>query len=88
MVDYCRSLFKKSSINVNSKVEVPVLLIMGEKDYVLKISGREEYIRSGEIKELVPDLELAFIPEGTHFVQEQFPEKINELLIDFLKKHL
>lgn len=88
MVDYCRSLFKKSSINVNSKVEVPVLLVMGEKDYVLKISGREEYIRSGEIKELVPDLELAFIPEGTHFVQEQFPEKINELLIDFLKKHL
>lgn len=65
-----------------------MLLVMGEKDYVLKISGREEYIRSGEIKELVPDLELAFIPEGTHFVQEQFPEKINELLIDFLKKHL
>ncbi|RWW87563.1 hypothetical protein BHE74_00003610 [Ensete ventricosum] len=67
------------------KVEVPALLIMGEKDYVLRFPGMEDYIRSGTVKQFVPDLEIVFVPEGSHFVQEQFPEQVNQLLIDFLK---
>ncbi|KAH7653414.1 Soluble epoxide hydrolase protein [Dioscorea alata] len=59
----------------NPKIEVPSLLIIGEKDYILKFPGMEEYIRNGTVKHFVPDLETTFISDGTHFVQEQFPDK-------------
>ncbi|XP_030467806.2 uncharacterized protein LOC115686594 [Syzygium oleosum] len=69
-------------------VKVPALLVMGEKDYVLKFPGIEEYIRSGKVKEFVPQLEIVFSPEGTHFIQEQSPDEVNQLILDFLKKHI
>ena len=50
------------------KVTIPSLLIMGEKDYVFKFPGMEDYIRSGAVKNFVPDLEIVYIPEGSHFV--------------------
>ncbi|CAA3011557.1 bifunctional epoxide hydrolase 2-like [Olea europaea subsp. europaea] len=71
----------------NPKVEVPAHLIMGEKDYVFKMPGREDYVRSGEVKTFVPNLEIIYIPEGTHFVQEQFPDQVNQLILNFLKGH-
>ncbi|KAJ9690404.1 hypothetical protein PVL29_012852 [Vitis rotundifolia] len=70
------------------KVKVPMLLIMGEKDYFFKFPGVEEYIRSGKAKTYVPELEITFLPEGTHFAQEQFPEQVNQLLLAFLTKHI
>lgn len=69
------------------KIKVRSLLIMGEKDYVLKFPGMEEYIRSGVVKHFVPDLDIKFMPEGNHFVHEQLPEQVNELIITFLDKH-
>ncbi|KAF5481254.1 hypothetical protein F2P56_001922 [Juglans regia] len=70
------------------KVKAPSLLIMGEKDYVLKFPGMEDYIRSGAVKQIVPDLEIKFMPEGSHFVHEQLPKQVNELIITFLDKHI
>ncbi|KAK4439910.1 Epoxide hydrolase A [Sesamum alatum] len=69
------------------KVEVPALLIMGEKDYVMKFPGIEDYIRSGKVKSFVPNLEITFMPEGGHFVQEQSPDEVNELIVKFLTSH-
>ncbi|KAL3848865.1 hypothetical protein ACJIZ3_010747 [Penstemon smallii] len=69
------------------KVKAPSLLIMGEEDYALKFGGFHNYIKSGIVKNYVPDLETIFVPQGTHFVQEQFPDKVNNLLITFLNKH-
>ena len=69
------------------KLEIPALLIMGEKDYVLKFPGIEEYVRSEKVKDYVPKLEIVFLPEGSHFVQEQCPEEVNQLLLTFLVKH-
>ncbi|XP_022720496.1 uncharacterized protein LOC111278198 [Durio zibethinus] len=69
-------------------VKVPALLIMGCKDYVFKFPGMEEYIKLGKAKELVPDLDIIYLPEGTHFVQEQSLELVNELILDFLKSHI
>ena len=68
------------------KVKAPSLLIMGEKDYVFKFPGMEEYIRNGAVKHFVPDLDIKYIPEGSHFVHEQLPEQVNELIITFLNK--
>ena len=69
-------------------VKVPALLIMGEKDYVLKFPGIEELVNSEKAKELVPNLEITLIPEGTHFIHEQFPEQVNQLILSFLRKHI
>lgn len=79
-----RSLQELTGI-ANPKVEVPALLIMGGKDYVLKLPGFEDYIRSGMVKNFVPNLEIKFIEEGNHFVHEQFPDEVNELILKFLK---
>lgn len=68
-------------------VKVPALLIMGGKDCVLKFPGIEDLTKGEKAKEFVPNLEVAFIPEGTHFVQEQFPEQVNQLILSFLAKH-
>ena len=68
------------------KVTIPALLIMGEKDYVFKFPGMEDYIRSGAVKNYVPDLEITYIPEGSHFVHEQIPDKVNQLIIEFIDK--
>ncbi|RDX61583.1 ephB [Mucuna pruriens] len=68
-------------------VRVPALVIMGGKDYILKFPGIEDLTKGEKAKELVPNLEVTFIPEGTHFVQEQFPEQVNRLILDFLAKH-
>ncbi|KAI8567630.1 hypothetical protein RHMOL_Rhmol02G0136400 [Rhododendron molle] len=78
-----RSMHKHLDIP-DSKVEVPSMLIMGEEDYVFKVPGIEDYIRSGEVKTYVPNLETIYVPEGTHFVQEQFPDQVNQLLLTFL----
>ncbi|XP_047308615.1 bifunctional epoxide hydrolase 2-like [Impatiens glandulifera] len=69
------------------KIETPTLLIVGEKDFSLKFLGMEEIIRSGKAKTFVPNLEISYISEGSHFTQEQFPDKVNELVLDFLSKH-
>ncbi|PRQ37755.1 putative soluble epoxide hydrolase [Rosa chinensis] len=69
------------------KVSAPTLLIMGEKDYILKISGFGDYIRTGAVKQFVPDLDIKYIAEGNHFMQEQLPEQINQLILTFLGKH-
>ena len=72
------------------KVEAKTLLIIGEKDYVLKIPGMDEYVRSGEVKKYVPNQETIYVPDGSHFVHEQFPNQINQLILTYLhsNKHL
>ncbi|KAJ7981436.1 Epoxide hydrolase 2 [Quillaja saponaria] len=80
-----RSLTVESGIS-DPKVTVPTLLIMGEKDYCLKLAGMEDHIRSGAVMHFVPDLDIIYLPEGSHFVHEQFPEKVNQFIIAFLDK--
>ena len=71
----------------DTKVTAPSLLIMGEKDYCFKFPGIEDYVRSGTVKNLVPDLDITYLEEGSHFVHEQLPEQVNQLIINFLDKH-
>lgn len=68
------------------RVHVPALFIAGEKDYFLKFPGVQDYI-SGGLKSLVPNLQMVNLPEGTHFVQEQLPDEVNHLVLDFLAKN-
>ncbi|KAI3741141.1 hypothetical protein L1987_58808 [Smallanthus sonchifolius] len=68
-------------------IKNPMLLIVGEKDYFLKFPGVEDLIKSGTVKHFASDLEIEYVPEGSHFVQEQFPDKVNPMIIAFLRKH-
>jgi len=81
-----RSLNKAFEV-ADPTVKAPALLIMGEKDYVFKFPGMEEYIRSGQVKLFVPNLEIIYLPEGSHFVQEQLPDQVNQLILTFLDRH-
>ncbi|KAL6883517.1 hypothetical protein ACP4OV_010931 [Aristida adscensionis] len=81
-----RSLHKRHTVE-NPKFHVPVFVVMGEKDYVYKLPGFKSVLKDGIMEKFAPDLKITYIPEGSHFVQEQFPDKVNELLICFLKDH-
>ena len=70
---------------MDPKFQVPVFVVMGEKDYVYKLF--ESVLKDSTMGMFAPDLKIAYVPEGSHFVQEQFPDKVNELLIGFLKDH-
>ncbi|KAL3849869.1 hypothetical protein ACJIZ3_011751 [Penstemon smallii] len=82
-----RSLDEEFNNITNVKIEAPTLLIMGEKDYAMKFPGIEDYVRSEQAKMFVPKLETIYLPEGTHFVQEQLPEQVNKLILNFLKDY-
>lgn len=69
------------------RVDAPALFITGEKDYVFKFPNMENYIRSGAVKMYVPNLEIEYIPDGSHFISEQFPDKVNELILSFISKN-
>ncbi|KAG8061366.1 hypothetical protein GUJ93_ZPchr0003g17334 [Zizania palustris] len=71
-----------------SRFEMPMLVIMGHKDYILEFPALKEYMSSEKLKEIAPDCEITYIPEGSHFVQEQFPDHVNQLMIDFINKHV
>ncbi|KAH7533301.1 hypothetical protein FEM48_Zijuj04G0116200 [Ziziphus jujuba var. spinosa] len=88
-----RSLYEKSgfrfalrvpyrTLNVDTgitdaKETVPALFIIDEKDYVLNFPKMEEYIRSGAVKQFVPNLDIKFMTERNHFMHDQLPEQIN-----------
>ncbi|XP_051125887.1 uncharacterized protein LOC127247870 [Andrographis paniculata] len=81
-----RSLQEQFNIE-NKKVDVPVLVITGEKDFSLKFPGIEDYIKSNKAKAYAPHSKTVYLPEGSHFMQEQFPDKVNQMILTFLRLH-
>ncbi|XP_076942787.1 epoxide hydrolase 2-like [Bidens hawaiensis] len=69
------------------KIEAPALFVMGEEDYVFKFPGTEEFLKSGGMEKYVPNLEVVYLPGGGHFVQEQFPDQVNKLILGFLNRN-
>lgn len=60
------------------RVHVPTQLIWGENDQAL---GKE--LTEGT-HDLVPDLRLDYIPNCSHWVQQDCPAEVNRLMLDFL----
>lgn len=69
------------------KFEHPALFIIPAEDYLIKFPGMGEYVKSGAVKKFVPNLEIEILPQGGHFVHEQFPDKVNKLILDFLNRN-
>ena len=61
-------------------VRVPTQVIWGEKDPAL-LTG----LLDG-LEELVPNLRIDRISDGTHWVAHEFPDRVNRLIRDFLAR--
>jgi epoxide hydrolase 4 len=59
-------------------VDVPTLIIWGERDRYL---GRE---LAEPDPAWVPDVRVERIAEASHWVQADAPERVNQLMVDFL----
>jgi epoxide hydrolase 4 len=79
MLNYYRNIFQQRLLNPSWGVlEVPTLMIWGEKDTALgkELSyGTEAYVR---------DLQIRYIPNCSHWVQQEKPELVNEYMREFL----
>ncbi len=70
----------QASEKLEQKVKVPGLMIMAEDDVVLSpamTEGMETY---------VPDLEKALIRKCGHWTQQEHPDQVNTIMIDWLKR--
>lgn len=62
------------------------LFIAGDNDLVIKFPGLKDYVDK-DLKKFVPNLKDVVYLEGGHFIQQEQPAKVNELLIGFFKEH-
>jgi pimeloyl-ACP methyl ester carboxylesterase len=61
------------------EIKLPTLLIRGKNDTETPL--REAQIIHSKIK----NSSLKIIPEGTHFVYEEFPEEVAKYIINFIQ---
>lgn len=79
--NYYRALVRrnpKKSTALIRKVDAQTLVIWGERDRYLGVELSEVD------RNLVPNLRVERIPSASHWVQQDAPEKVNALLLDFL----
>ena len=70
-----------------SKVEVPAKYIVGELDVGYNTPGIRESMNFDVMKKHVPLLEDVVVMKGVgHFLQEEKPDKISQLIHDFFQK--
>jgi len=66
------------------QITAPVVFLAGEKDVVIRGATAEQLKK--RMAPLVPNLQdVTLIPNMGHWVQQEAPEEINTLLIDFLE---
>lgn len=84
-----RSLAKLSTEaqKPDPKLQAPTLLVVGGKDYFNKFPGVDDYIKGEDIKHYMTNLHMEVMPDGSHFIQEQSPNEVNQLIISFLRNH-
>ncbi len=79
MLNYYRNFLSSNIINRNwSILQMPTLMIWGEQDTALGKEltyGTEEYVR---------DLQIKYIPQASHWVQQDQPELVNQYMHSFL----
>ena len=81
-INYYRALARQAPAwarELRRRIEAPVLVIWGEKDrFLISELARPD-------PAWVPDARVERLPDASHWVQQDRPEKVNALLLDFLK---
>jgi pimeloyl-ACP methyl ester carboxylesterase len=81
-INYYRALFRTNPLQYRHsimRIDVPTLLIWGEQDRYLGLCLTEG------LEPWVPKLRLERIPDASHWVQAEVPERINALMVNFLR---
>ncbi|KAG6518518.1 hypothetical protein ZIOFF_021993 [Zingiber officinale] len=69
------------------QIKVPVKFIVGDQDLAFHFPGVQDYIHNGGFKRDVPLLEALVVMEGVgHFINQEKPQEISNLIIEFFKK--
>ena len=71
-------LWSSRTLNLAQVIDVPTLVVWGERDLALDaicLNGTEGYVR---------DLRAKRLPGISHWVQQDAPQVVNELLQEFL----
>lgn len=81
MINYYRNIFPGLLLSQTSEsvLDIPTLMIWGEQDTALGIEltyGTESYVR---------DFTLKYIPNCSHWVQQEKPDLVNQYMKEFLK---
>lgn len=80
-INYYRATFRaKKDPIIKDKIKVPTLLIWGDGDAAL---GKELTIGTEELVE--GPFKIEFLSGCSHWVNEEEPERVNQMLLDFLK---
>lgn len=81
-INYYRALARSQSSSFTAALDpvakMPTLMIWGEQDTAL---GQE---LNKDLERYVPDLTLRFIPDASHWVQQDRPDLVNRYMLDFL----
>lgn len=75
--DLPRALWRRQ-LRAWSRIQAPTLLLWGLQDIALSVEltyGLEPYVKQ---------LRVVYLPESGHWVQQEQPEQVNRLLLDFL----
>jgi len=78
MLNYYRNAFSTMGLRDWSVLQVPTLMIWGEEDTALGKEltyGTEKYVR---------DFQIRYIPNCSHWVQQEQPELVNRYMREFL----
>jgi epoxide hydrolase 4 len=79
MINYYRAAFRRPLWREKiPPIEAPTLLIWGERDRFLVRRNTENYSR------WVKDFTVRYIPDAAHWVQQEKPDVVNEMLREFL----
>ena len=78
MVNWYRAFFWYAPKFANPQVRTPIRILWGKKDVALLPQGAQESLR------YCAEGELTYFPEASHWLQHEEPQRVNELLIEFL----
>ncbi len=81
-INYYRALARRAPAlarKLRRRIEAPVLVIWGQRDLFLV----PELARPDPA--LVPDVRVERLPDASHWVQQDRPERVNALLLEFLE---
>ncbi len=62
----------------NFQIDVPVLMITAENDLILRPEGAEP------MKQWIPNLHIEMVKNCSHWTQQEHPDEVNRLMLDFL----
>ena len=82
MLHYYRALKRSRGMmrKLFRRIDVPTLIIWGEREPVFLPSSLED------LGQWVTDVRIERIPRAGHFVQTDAPERVTELLVDFMRQ--